>query len=328
MEEEKYNNIELRSEEVQEVMNNIPSSILRYGITILFIIFTVLVVGSAFYSYPDSVDSEFTLTTQVPPAYIMAKTSGRLEYLYAQNKQQVRKNEILGVIENVADTEDMLYLREKLNEWKISGSQIEKLEAIFFNRIPGLGSVQSSYSSCIVTWNNYLQHMNESRIYETEVLNSVASLITTISEWEEKFLLISPVSGTVAFMQLWKINQIVETNETMFVVIPSDATVPIGKALLPMDGVGKVETGQRAIIRLPAFPEQEFGFIEGRVSSISPVPDSKGFYVLEITFPNGLMTSFGKELPLIKTIAGSASIITKEKSLLERLISLIKLNIK
>lgn len=65
--EKKYKDIELRSNEVQEVMNHIPSSILRYGITVLFIIVCLLIIGSAFFNYPDTVETEFTLTTQSPP---------------------------------------------------------------------------------------------------------------------------------------------------------------------------------------------------------------------------------------------------------------------
>ena len=41
--------IELRSEEVQEVMGQIPAWIVRWGITILFIVVLVLLVGSYFF---------------------------------------------------------------------------------------------------------------------------------------------------------------------------------------------------------------------------------------------------------------------------------------
>ena len=304
--EKKYKDIELRSNEVQEVMNHIPSSILRYGITVLFIIVCLLIIGSAFFNYPDTVETEFTLTTQSPPAYITAGSGGRIESLYVRNKQTVRKGEILGVIENIARTEELYYLREKTKQWKASGSQTEQIRSIFFSRIPELGSVQAAYSACLLAWNNYLQNMQKSRIHETELINTVASLITSISEWEKNYLLTAPTDGTVAFMQLWEEKQQVEKGETMFVIIPTDALKPIGKALLPI--------GQRAIIRLPAFPEQEFGFIEGKVVSISPVPDSEGRYILEISMPRGLITNYGKELPLIKTISGTASIVTKEKT--------------
>ena len=150
---------------------------------------------------------------------------------------------------------------------------------------------------------------------------AVAALITSISEWEKSYLLVAPADGTVAFMQLWEEKQQVENKETMFVIIPADAITPIGKALLPMEGIGKVKTGQRAIIRLPAFPEQEFGFIEGKVNSISPVPDSQGRYILEISLPKGMVTNYGKQLPLIKSISGTASIVTKERTLLGKLIN-------
>lgn len=319
--EKKYKDIELRSNEVQEVMNHIPSSILRYGITVLFIIVCLLIIGSAFFNYPDTVETEFTLTTQSPPAYITAGSGGRIESLYVRNKQTVRKGEILGVIENIARMEELYYLREKTKQWKASGSQTEQIRSIFFSRIPELGSVQAAYSACLLAWNNYLQNMQKSRIHETELINTVASLITSISEWEKNYLLTAPTDGTVAFMQLWEEKQQVEKGETMFVIIPTDALKPIGKALLPMDGIGKVKIGQRAIIRLPAFPEQEFGFIEGKVVSISPVPDSEGRYILEISMPRGLITNYGKELPLIKTISGTASIVTKEKTLLSKLLN-------
>lgn len=321
-EDNMHKEIELKSEEVQEVMNHIPSSILRYGITVLLGILLILLVGSTFFSYPDSVKTEMILTTQAPPAYIIAKTAGRIEQLYVTNKQAIHEKDIIGVIQNIAKTEDIFYLWENLKKWKAQGSQIEQTDILFFHRIPELGDTQPAYSSCMLAWNNYLQHMKEDRIYETELLNTIANLQVALSEWEKNYLLVSPVNGTVAFMQPWEVSQTVESGETMFVVIPQNAIKPIGKALLPMDGIGKVKIGQRAIIRFPAFPEQEFGFIEGKVVSISPVPNQEGYYVLEISLPNNLITNYGKELPLIKSIKGTASIITKEKNLLEKLLNL------
>ena len=271
MEEERtHREIELRSEEVQEVMGKIPPAILRYGIVVLLGIMAVVLAGSACFSYPDTVETEFTLTTQNPPAYIMAQSAGRIEQLYTANSQPVGKGDMLGVIENVARTEDLFVLRERMKEWKQGGSRTEQVGTLFFHRIAELGSVQAAYSSCLLAWNNYLQHMQESRTYETEVANTVAGLLNAVAEWEKNYLLTAPADGTVAFMQLWKRNQYVEAGETMFVIVPHDAALPVGKALLPMEGIGKVRTGQRVIIRLPAFPEQEFGTIEGRWSPSPP----------------------------------------------------------
>lgn len=130
-ENETHKDIELKSEEVQEVMNHIPSSILRYGISVLLGILLVLLVGSSFFSYPDTVDAEFTLTTQAPPAYIIANTAGRIAQLYVKNKQVIYEKDIIGVIQNTATTEDIFYLRENLKEWKAQGSQIEQTDILF-----------------------------------------------------------------------------------------------------------------------------------------------------------------------------------------------------
>lgn len=60
---EKEKEIELRSEEVQEVMNRVPPAILRYGSGVLLGIVLLLLGGSACFSYPETVLTEFTLAT-------------------------------------------------------------------------------------------------------------------------------------------------------------------------------------------------------------------------------------------------------------------------
>lgn len=315
MEEKQYKDIELRSEEVQEVMNKVPPAILRYGIGILATIVLVLLVGSAFFRYPETIQVEVTLTTLNPPAYIKSVNSGKLERLYAVNGQAVKKGDILAVMENVANTEDILQLRARLLGWQEKGARLEQLNMIFFYRIPQLGNVQGAYASCLSAWNNYLQHAHENRIHETELNNAIAQLMTALGEWENAYLPTASVTGKVAYMQLWKERQYVDMGETMFVIVPNGESEYVGKALLPMQGSGKVKTGQRVVIRLTGFPEQVYGRMEGKVVSISPVPDEDGNYVVEIS----LTEMEGKQPPTMKVMNGMAEIIVREQSLLKRI---------
>ncbi len=313
--EQSYKDIELRSEEVQEVMNRVPPSILRYGIGILTTIVMVLLIGSALFRYPETVQVEVTLSPRNPPAYIKCTAGGKLESVYVVNGQQVKKGDMLAVMENVASTEDMLQLSLRLSDWQERGARPEQLDMIFFHRLPKLGSVQGAYASCLSAWNNYLQHAHENRIHETELNNSVAQLMNLLSEWERGYLPTAPVDGKVAFMQLWKEGQYVNVGETMFVVVPDGESEFVGKALLPMQGSGKVRVGQRAVIRLAGFPEQAYGRMEGQVASVSPVPDEEGNYIVEIT----LTRMPDKQPPVLKVMSGTAEIIIREQSLLERL---------
>ena len=68
--------------------------------------------------------------------------------------------------------------------------------------------------------------------------------------------------------------------------------------MLPVQGAGKVKGGQRVNVRINNFPDQEFGYLIGRVESVSNVPTAEGFYVVEIYFLNGMLTNYGKRLPI------------------------------
>ena len=106
--------IELRSEEVQEVMGQIPAWIVRWGITILFIVVLVLLVGSYFFRYPDVITTEMTLTSRHPVAEVVARSSGKINELYVFNGQEVKMGAPLAVVENPARTEDVFRLKKLL----------------------------------------------------------------------------------------------------------------------------------------------------------------------------------------------------------------------
>lgn len=69
-EEKKYKDIELRSEEVQEVMNHISPWVVRCGITVLALILLMILVGCWIFRYPDTLAAEVTLATEEPPAFL------------------------------------------------------------------------------------------------------------------------------------------------------------------------------------------------------------------------------------------------------------------
>ena len=94
--EHTHKEIELRSEEVQEVMNRVPAWILRqwhYGAVCHS---GGIGCGSYWFKYPDVIAAEVTVSTQDPPAYVVSRAAGRLENLYVQNGQEVGPTRIWG----------------------------------------------------------------------------------------------------------------------------------------------------------------------------------------------------------------------------------------
>ena len=141
--EDKKREIELRSEEFNEVLSAVPSWILRWGITMIACVVVILLIGSAVFKYPDIISSTVTLTGTTPVSAVVARTSGKLQELYVENNQQVAANTLLAVIENPAKTEDILRLKELVGQAEGNLDTI----ALVPSRQLQLGSLQSLYSS-------------------------------------------------------------------------------------------------------------------------------------------------------------------------------------
>lgn len=427
-EEKKYKEIELRSEEVQEVMSRIPPWILRWGITLLFVIVLLLLAGSWFFKYPDVIQAGITVTSLEPPASVIARSTGKIDEIYVKNNQPVFKGTPLAVIQNPANSTDMLTLIETMRRWESSGYSDDKTDKFFVKRSLALGTIQTVYASFLNSLNdyniyktlNYYPHKIASqkqqliiqkeyynriiqqtpvigeqyrtsksifdrdsilfsknviseneyevsknsflqtkqvylsfnaslkqselqlmqgeenlldlqqqateleRKYQLSLQNAIEALNAQIKAWERDFLLVSPIEGLVNQMGVWSINQNVNAGETVFTVVPTRQDRPKGKAMLPVQGAGKVKPGQRVNVRINNFPDQEFGYLIGKVESISSVPTAEGFYVVEVDFPGGMETNYRKTLPITQQMLGSADIITDDLRLMERFFMPVK----
>ena len=60
---EEHESIELRSEEIQEILGTPPRKIVRWGTTIAFLTFCFLIFVSYFVRYPDVIKAPIVLTT-------------------------------------------------------------------------------------------------------------------------------------------------------------------------------------------------------------------------------------------------------------------------
>ena len=155
------NNIELRSEEFQEILGSVPPWILRWGITTLAGIVVILLAGSVFFKYPDVLSSQIVLTGSTPPAVIVAKASGKLKELYVSDNQEVKTGEYLAVIENPAKTEDVLFLKNNINSDSLSIIKQRSALANCQLSIPPslrLGALQSSYSAFQTALHEYQEY--------------------------------------------------------------------------------------------------------------------------------------------------------------------------
>ena len=134
------------------------------------------------------------------------------------------------------------------------------------------------------------------------------------------YVLRSSIDGKVSYLQLWAVNQTVNAGDTIFAIIPSTENNYIGKVKATAQNSGKIKIGQKVLIRLANYPDNEFGIIEGQLKAISLTPDKDGNLLIDVSLPNGLQTSYKKQIIFQQEMSGTASIVTEDLRLLERLL--------
>ncbi|AEW86716.1 HlyD family efflux transporter periplasmic adaptor subunit [Flavobacterium columnare] len=83
---------------------------------------------------------------------------------------------------------------------------------------------------------------------------------------------------------------------------------------------GKIKVAQKVNIRLTNYPDREFGILQGKISNISLVPDKEGNIIIDVILPQGMQTSYQKQIPFQQEMRGSAEIITEDLRLIERIL--------
>lgn len=102
------NNIKINEQqEIQQIMGDPPSWIVRWGISLVFIAVATLFVIAYMVKYPEVVSAPIVLQTENPPIRVPTRTNGKLEQLFVNNKEAVKKEQILAIIESTAQLESI-----------------------------------------------------------------------------------------------------------------------------------------------------------------------------------------------------------------------------
>jgi multidrug resistance efflux pump len=412
--------IELRSEEVQEILTKLPSSMLRYGNALFLILIVLLLFISWWVKYPDIIVSQGIITTEVPPQKEYSKIHSTIQHLLVVNDQEVETGELLAVLQNTANYEDVLlleqvlytvsydkkyfqfpldslpvlflgdleapfaafenaYMQYQLNKElqpfdndaianrstrmqlqvqlrnTLSRKRIQKTELDFKKK--ELDRSKTLFEKGVVSAQEYelkqLEYAQNERAYQSvdasisqlrnqlsntssslegikinrtkeelqlykSVIQSFTQLKKAVRNYEQLYILRATLKGRLSFTQNWSENQQVAQGELLFTVFPEDYQSYIAILKTPVWNSGKLKVGQKTYLKLQNFPETEFGVVEGKVSSISQVPDKNGFYYVQIALSDHLITSYQNEIKLYQETKVVAETVTEDLRLLER----------
>ena len=117
-------NIELRSEELQEIIGRMPSRIERYGIIVIACVVLVIFVGSFFFKYPDTLDAKVVIDDKCSYAYAYVPSianirKGQNAIINLDNFPEEEYGYLLGKVvayQTIPNEQGMYVVRLKMDE--------------------------------------------------------------------------------------------------------------------------------------------------------------------------------------------------------------------
>ncbi len=164
--------------------------------------------------------------------------------------------------------------------------------------------------------------------YRQDMINAFKRLKAEVKNWHYNYSFTAPNKGILFFSSNWSDGQFISPSQEFAAIVPSKKSEIFCNGIMPSFQSGKVEKGQIVKVYLDGYNYEEYGIIEGKISYIYPIPernkDGDYFYKVRIALINGLTTSLKKKIPYTPDLNGTAKIVTKDLSLLERLFMKIR----
>jgi len=163
------------------------------------------------------------------------------------------------------------------------------------------------------------------------LLFSISEILTrlnfSIQHWNKKYRVDAPISGFVIYDRDITNKKNIQEGDLVGYIVPEKSNKRYISAIFSSYSIGKVEKGQKVILKFEAYPYKEFGTVISTVDRISvlPEPNSQGEEQYEVRIPleGNIVTDYGNTIPYRPKMVVVAEVITKDMTVFERMFNQI-----
>jgi len=231
---------------------------------------------------------------------------------------QVTDDKHIGLLDQKIRTDSILYAKGVTSKMEYNAHQrdyLNRKESLHHNELElerlNLQILKLQSSIKIYT-NGEKEKLTERQL---GIRKSFNKLKASIKSWKFQYLLTSPIEGKVVFLQELKKNSFFKGNAV--VIVPEGKNF-YAQLRIPLVGAGKMEEGQRVILKLNDYPYKEYGTLEGALTKFSVVSEGEYYLGSVREIKNNLKLTKNKNILLKENISGIAEIVTKDRSVIGR----------
>jgi multidrug resistance efflux pump len=173
----------LYSDSVKEIMGRPPRRILRWGTSLMILIFILFFFFAWIIRYSDIVQAPLEITTTNPPVTLVTKITGHIKSLDVKNREKVSSGQLIATMETTATLSDVELLKRTIDT-------IQKPEQLSYLSLPlfaGLGELQGYYGTFLKNLSD-LNNNIKNDLYGSKI-SSLTHEIEGIQEFIERLIL-------------------------------------------------------------------------------------------------------------------------------------------
>ena len=163
---------------------------------------------------------------------------------------------------------------------------------------------------------------NTIKSFQFNISENIARIKSNVENWKNTYIIEAPISGNITFNKSVSSQKNIEQGQVLGYIVPTSDKDKYISAILPSTNIGKLEIGQRAIIKFDGYPHKEYGVVESSVSSISKIPEvnKEGIALYEVKIPieETIVTDYQDTIEYKPNLTVMADIITEDKSVFTR----------
>ena len=106
-EQEEKKKIEIYSRENNDMLGDMPKWLIHTGSYIVYGLVVLLIVGSALFQYPDTVERNIRIDDMGSVEWVTANRSGMIDCFFVEDQAKVQTNDTLGILKNTASLRDV-----------------------------------------------------------------------------------------------------------------------------------------------------------------------------------------------------------------------------
>jgi multidrug resistance efflux pump len=192
---ENEEDLDIKSESIQDIIGTNPSFMVRWGNTFMFFICATLLSLCWLIQYPDTIVSQITIKTNITPKPVAAKLEGRIAKLLTKDGDIVKRGQHLAYMESLADIKDVLKLETELN--KIDSFLVQNnwdtLKQVDFIKSNRFGEIQTAFETFFIsfqTLNAYWQgsiSTGKKQLVQKEI-STLKNLNKNLNEQEKEIM--------------------------------------------------------------------------------------------------------------------------------------------